>query len=80
MSKWKVLGIAVEGESIEIESIDIWSQKWEPSNMPSVELPHPSYISQLHTMSIYQINIAGKSILFAAGELSANVWGFYVPA
>jgi hypothetical protein len=80
MNNWKVLGIAVEGEPIEIGGIDIWSQKWELCNNPPVELSHPSYTNQLHTMSIYKVSLAGKSIIFAAGELSAYVWGFYVPA
>jgi hypothetical protein len=30
-------------------------------------------------MWLYEIDNAGKKIVFAAGELSANVWGFYVP-
>ena len=30
---------------------------------------------------LYEVLIgAGKKIIFAAGELSANVWGFYIPA
>jgi hypothetical protein len=28
----------------------------------------------------YQVQSGGKTIIFAAGELSANVWGFYQPA
>jgi hypothetical protein len=30
-------------------------------------------------MNVYQIKTGGRDIRFAAGELSANVWGFYVP-
>jgi hypothetical protein len=44
-----------------------------------VELPHPAYPNQRHRMSVYEIESGGRRIRFAAGELSANVWGFYVP-
>jgi hypothetical protein len=27
----------------------------------------------------YELNLQGRAIRFAAGELSNNVWGFYVP-
>jgi len=28
-------------------------------------------------MNVYQINTKHETIVFAAGELSTNVWGFY---
>jgi hypothetical protein len=31
-------------------------------------------------MSVFEIESGGHKVLFAAGELSANVWGFYAPA
>jgi hypothetical protein len=31
-------------------------------------------------MQQYQIKSGDVTVTFAAGELSANVWGFYVPA
>jgi hypothetical protein len=31
-------------------------------------------------MWVYEIEDAGKKVVFAAAELSANVWGFYVLA
>ena len=45
-----------------------------------MEFPHPAYPDQFHRMWIYEIRGADKAATFAAGELSANVWGFYVPA
>jgi hypothetical protein len=30
-------------------------------------------------MNVYEIKAGGEDIRFAAGELSANVWGFYIP-
>jgi hypothetical protein len=80
MNTWKNIGVVVEGERINIGGVNPWNHKWNATEQEPVLLPHPSYSTQMHTMKIYQIETAGRSILFAAGELSANVWGFYVPA
>jgi hypothetical protein len=31
-------------------------------------------------MFVYEISNGEKQVVFAAGELSADVWGIYVPA
>jgi hypothetical protein len=79
--KWKAVGVVVEGDSIRIRDVNVWDYTWTRLNEPSVELPHPSYPSQLHSMNVYGIKAGagGEDIRFAAGELSVNVWGFYVP-
>jgi hypothetical protein len=33
-----------------------------------------------HMMIIYELSADGKKVIFTSGELSANVWGVYVPA
>jgi hypothetical protein len=77
--KWKAVGVVVEGDSIRIRDVNVWDYTWTRLNEPSLELPHPSYASQLHSMNVYEIKAGSEDIRFAAGELSANVWGFYVP-
>jgi len=34
----------------------------------------------MHALHIFKIETADREIFFATGELSANVWGFYMPA
>jgi hypothetical protein len=79
MGGWKSAGIVVEGRPIHIGGLNVWDHDWTRLQEPQPELPHPSYPSQLHTMTVYEIRTGGKGIRFATGELSANVWGFYVP-
>jgi hypothetical protein len=79
MGGWKSAGAVADGEPIRIGELNVWDHDWTRLQEPELELPHPSYPSQLHTMTIYEIRAGGKAIRFAAGELSANVWGFYVP-
>lgn len=78
MNKWKAVGVVIEGERINIGGVNPWNHKWEATDQEPVQLPHPSYQNQMHTMHIYKIESAGRTILFATAELSANVWGFYV--
>lgn len=76
---WKAVGVVIEGQPVRIRDVDVWDHTWTQLKEPSVELPHPSYPLQLHSMNLYEINAGGERIRFAAGELSANVWGFFVP-
>ncbi|TFV92321.1 hypothetical protein E4K72_19830 [Oxalobacteraceae bacterium OM1] len=80
MSDWKPVGVVAEGEAIDLLGVNPWSHNWKKKDDSGLRLPHPSYPQQLHALDIYEIEMGGRRICFAAGELSANVWGFYVPA
>jgi hypothetical protein len=77
---WRAVGVAIERRPIQIHDLNVWDYNWTRLPEPPLELPHPSYPSQLHMMRVYEITANGEHVRFAAGELSANVWGFYVPA
>ena len=80
MKNWKSIGIVVEGQPMIISGLNVWDYKWTSLKEPAVKLPHPDYPAQLHSMNIYEIINGEQKVKFAAGELSANVYGFYVPA
>jgi hypothetical protein len=80
MHTWKPVGVVIEGKPIDIAGLNPWDFEWHQVRDESVELPHPAFPNQLHPMWIYEIRSADRTAMFAAGELSANVWGFYVPA
>jgi hypothetical protein len=80
MSRWKAIGVVVEGQPIDVGGLDPWSHTWVPTTQAPVYLPHPSHPAERHTMHIYEIRSGKKTVTFAAGELSANVWGFYAPS
>lgn len=79
MNGWKTLGVVCEGDPMLIEGLNVWDHEWKRLEWPRLELPHPSYPSQRHAMSVYEITAGGKCVRFSTGELSANVYGFYVP-
>ncbi|WP_425618271.1 hypothetical protein NA78x_001974 [Anatilimnocola sp. NA78] len=79
MSQWKSVGVVAEGNPISIGGVDPWKYEWRRVQDEPIQLPHPSYPNQKHGMWVYEVESNGRKILFASGELSANVWGFYVP-
>lgn len=80
MNNWKPVGIVFEGDPITVEGVNPWAFDWRQVQDESVELPHPAYPNQRHRMGVYEIEHGGHHVRFATGELSAGVWGFYVPA
>ena len=80
MSNWKSAGITMDGQPFRLGGLNVWRHKWSRLAEEAVELPHPSYPKQLHRMWQYEIQDGNKRVRFAAGELSAGVWGFYVHA
>lgn len=80
MTQWRVVGTARSGAPISVAGMNPWDHEWRTLAEAPVSLPHPQYPEQLHRMTIYEVNAQGRSIRFAAGELSNNIWGFYLPA
>jgi hypothetical protein len=76
--RWAAVGVVSEGSPINIGGVNPWYYDWESLDA-DVELPHPSYPNQRHRIGVFRISVDGRMILFAAGELSAGVVGFYVP-
>jgi hypothetical protein len=80
MDQWKAVGVVGEGDPIAVGGVNPWALAWHRVREEPVELPHPAYPNQRHRMWVYEVECDGKRVRFAAGELSASVWGFYVPA
>ena len=76
---WQYAHVGTEGDDARIGGVAIWSAEWKRAADAPVMLPHPSHISQRHRYWIYEAAASGKHVRFAAGELSPNVWGFYIP-
>ena len=78
MAGWRVLTVVSEGSPVVIGGRDVWTVKWRDTGQ-QVELDHPSYPGQSHSFRVFTAGPLWPSARFAAAELSANVWGFYVP-
>ena len=72
---WKFVKSGIEGDC-ELFGVNIFDYRWEPTNK-KIKVLDPIY-NQMHEMNIYNVNIGGKVLTFAAGEFSNCVYVFYV--
>jgi hypothetical protein len=80
MMGWVVKHIGFEHDGLEIGGLRVWETKWRPvGDWSQVELPHPAHLNEIHRYWIYEIGDEAAPVRFASGELSAGVYGFYVP-
>jgi len=78
---WDSVHVGFEGSAFSIDGIDPWShaENWRRVPPDAIVVPHPSYPHQRHRACVYEVAVRGKTVRFAAAELSNGVWGFYVP-
>lgn len=76
--RWEPVGVVTEGDPVVLDGVNIWNVEWTAVGSGSVEVRHPSYPSQVHRVGRYELAGASGVVEFAAGELSANVWGVFV--
>jgi hypothetical protein len=78
MSGWRYEHVGAEGNGLMIGGVDVWRHEWR-STGETLQLPHPSFRSQLHSFAVREVGSLNHPIRFAVAELSAGVYGFYVP-
>ena len=74
------VGVFVEGDPVVLDGVNIWDVHWTPVGSSSLMVRHPAHPQQVHSVQRYEMAGATRVVTFAAGELSANVWGVFVPA
>lgn len=72
---WKFVKTGTEGDC-QIFGVNIFDYKWKNTGQ-KVEVSDPIY-GQKHLLCIYDANIGDKTVIFASGEFSNSVYGFYV--
>lgn len=75
---WRFVSIGFEGEATDIFGINPWDAEWT-STHGRVTVSHPQHPSERHVMFTYEVKGSDPPAIFAAGEFSNGVWGFYVP-
>jgi hypothetical protein len=76
---WRHVATVAEGGAVELDAVNPWQSQWHALAEPPIVVAHPSWPSQRHRLSVYELRTPEQTLRFAAGELSAGVWGFYVP-
>jgi len=75
---WHLIEIVSEGTEVDVRRANPWDHSWVRDGT-RIRVAHPSYPEQRHLLDVYRINVDDRTITFAAGELSADVWAFFVP-
>ena len=76
---WKFLDASTEGEDLQIAGISVWAHKWRQASAEPVIVQDPHH-GQIFRFHAYEITIGSQRAVFAAGEFSNGIFGFYVPA
>jgi hypothetical protein len=70
--------IYFDGEPIDLAGVNPWDFVWQEFRGRPLVVPNPSYPGQRHKLDLYSIQTNGGLVQFAAGEVSAGVWVFYL--
>ncbi|MCC3160804.1 hypothetical protein LJ737_26440 [Hymenobacter sp. 15J16-1T3B] len=75
---WHFIGSCLDGETFRIGGLDVWQHPWtaQPQTARVID-PHYGVAKQFN---VYRLGPPEAPVLFAAGEFSNGVWGFYAPA
>ena len=76
---WRFVSIGLEGQPTDIAGVNPWEAEWTATGS-RITVAHPQYPGQRHVMWVYEVKGSAPRVLFAAGEFSNGVWGFFVPA
>jgi hypothetical protein len=82
MAAWRFAGSQVEGRRFElIPGLDVWSQEWRSVKDETIEgrLQGVAYGHQ-GGFNVYEIDGPHGPVQFVAGEVSNQVYAFYLPA
>ena len=75
MTDWVFIGHCLENDPFEIEGVAVW-RAWQPTG-ERADIRDPLYHWQQYDFPVYTMTDGVKTVEFAAGEFSNNVWGFF---
>lgn len=75
---WRAVGVVLGNDPIDVLGVDPWGVTWRDTG-GVVAVRHPSWPTQVHRVPVYRVIDGLRTVTFAAGELSNQVWGFFVP-
>jgi len=75
LSSWKRVTVCTEGEPVDLNGVNPWEHEWKQMHdITPQPAPSTNYLFR-----VWRIDTEGRTVIFGAGEVSANVWAFYLP-
>jgi hypothetical protein len=78
MSDWVYITGGREFTAVKLGGVNVWKHDWTPLSQDPISVKDPLY-GQGFRFPVYTITYRGRTILFAAGEFSSGMWGFFQP-
>ena len=76
---WKHAATVTDGQPFLLDGVNVWTVEWTRMREQFAVVNDPLY-GQRYEFAVYSITASSGTVVFAAGEFSNCVWGFYVPA
>lgn len=79
MQRWTYVAHVGEGEPLRLEGENVWDHNWKLTGETALVVdPQHGAPREFEVWRI--VGARGMDIVFAAGEFSNGIWGFYVPS
>ena len=78
MNEWVYVTGGRELTAVMLDGLDVWKHDWESLPEDAVAVKDPLH-GQAFRFPVYRITHRGRSTVFAAGEFSNGMWGFFQP-
>lgn len=75
---WRFVSIGFWSDPVDVRGVDPRTFDWGRTK-GWIVVAHPSYPHERHSMFVYELADQTPPLVFAAGEFSNGVWGFFVP-
>lgn len=75
---WRSVGMCAEGDVVDLGGLNPWEFKWD-SESDRIVVAHPYYPQQRHDVYVWSVRGPDGPVRFAAGEMSAGAWAFFLP-
>ncbi|HEX8323534.1 MAG TPA: hypothetical protein VF595_06425 [Tepidisphaeraceae bacterium] len=77
---WTHIGVSFGCQPFLVNGLNVWSLDWRTGDAhEKASVLDPVY-GRPFEFNVYRFATGNRETVFAAGEFSNNVWGFYVPA
>jgi hypothetical protein len=73
---WKFVKTGTDG-NCDLFGVNVFDYKWKDTGKEA-EVLDPLY-NQAYVFDVYTIDLGNQEIVFAAGEFSNTVYGFFIP-
>jgi hypothetical protein len=75
IKRWEHIHTGFEADGFRIDGVAVWEHTWR--NTGGRESVIDSNHRLEYVFNVYEVTVGQTTVVFAAGELSNGVWGFF---